>query len=101
MASIGLLSVVLSHETGLDLSGPGGYHVSVHSANPGKRREKAVGGMQQEMWKWLVIAVVARTTNQITRVLTGKQGPFPSALPFPTGVSVGAESTALRVSLVL
>lgn len=82
--SIGLLSVVLSHETGLDLSGPGGYHVSVHSANPGNRREKAVWGMQQEMWKWLlVIAVVARTADQITRVLTGKQGPFPLLCRFP------------------
>lgn len=39
-ASIGLLSVVLHHETGLDLAGPGGYHVSVHPANLGNRREQ-------------------------------------------------------------
>lgn len=40
VASIGLLSVVLHHETGHDLADPGGYHVSVHPANLGNRREQ-------------------------------------------------------------
>lgn len=40
VASIGLLAIVLHHETGLDLAGPGGYHVSVHPANLGNRREQ-------------------------------------------------------------
>lgn len=41
--TVGLLSVVLYHETGLDLAGPGGYHVSVYCKS--REQEKAVWGM--------------------------------------------------------
>lgn len=72
MASIGLLSVVLHHETGLDLAGPGGYHVSVHPANPGNRREQVrdVAGAVLFKAKEVSVglapadnAVIARTAN--------------------------------------
>lgn len=62
----------LHHETGLDLAGPGGYHVSVHPANPGNKREQvrdvagAVLFKAKEVSVGLAsedIAVIARTAN--------------------------------------
>lgn len=75
---------------------------TLQTLGTGGRKQRGECSRKRASGWWsasVVIAVVARNANQMTRVLTGKR-PFPSSLPFPTAVSVGAESTARGVSLV-